>query len=137
MLANVSGTFTGAVNSFQWILPAGVFVQDASTSSPSMDTVRISTSQDGISGPILVYLDGDQCGSSIVNLSVTPNSSPGLAQGATQLCSDPSNQTYSVDPVAGATSYEFEVVPSNAGTISTTANSAVVDWNTTTYFTPL
>jgi gliding motility-associated-like protein len=129
VLANVSGTFTGAVNSFQWILPAGVFVQDASTSSPSMDTVRISTSQDGISGPILVYLDGDQCGSSTVNLSVTPNSSPGLAQGATQLCSDPSNQTYSVDPVAGATSYEFEVVPSNAGTISTTANSAVVDWN--------
>ncbi|HOY95978.1 MAG TPA: gliding motility-associated C-terminal domain-containing protein [Catalimonadaceae bacterium] len=129
VLANVSGTFTGVVNTFQWVLPQGVFVQDASTSPPSFDTVRISTSQDGISGPVQVFLEGDQCGNSTVNLTVTPNNSPGPVQGPGQLCSDPSNQTYTVASVTGATSYEFELVPPNSGVISVTTNSAEVDWN--------
>ena len=128
-LAYIAGTFNGPVKTFQWLTPPGVFILNASNTDPSNDTVRISSTFDATSGPITVIMSGNECGVSTVNLSITPNPAPGQAVGPGQLCVNPTNQTYTIQSVAGALSYEFELVPASAGSLTITDTSVTVDWN--------
>ena len=51
--------------------------------------------------------------------------------GTTQLCINPSNTTYTTTGATNATAYIWEILPSNAGTITGTGTTATVNWNNT------
>ncbi len=54
-----------------------------------------------------------------------------LPAGSTDLCQDPANQNYTTSAASGATSYQWNIWPTTAGTITGTTTSAMVDWNST------
>jgi hypothetical protein len=56
---------------------------------------------------------------------------PALPTGNTTLCSNPANSTYTINPVSGAASYAWTLIPAAAGTITPSGTSALVDWNNT------
>lgn len=63
----------------------------------------------------------------ITELPVTPASPSGV----TTLCEDPGTISYSVQAITGATSYDWQLQPGSAGTISATGNSVDVSWSST------
>jgi len=130
-LVYIVGSFTGPVKSFQWLTPSGVFVLNASSTDPSSDTVRISSTFEANSGPITVIMAGSECGVATVNLSITPNPPPTGVNGTAQLCVNPLNQIYTVNSVPGATSYLFEIQPASAGTLSVNDTTVIIDWSDT------
>jgi predicted nucleotidyltransferase len=54
---------------------------------------------------------------------------PGLPEGATSLCLNPSNSEYQTASVTGATSYSWSISPSNAGVITGDSLTVMVDWS--------
>lgn len=54
---------------------------------------------------------------------------PPVPEGDVLVCEGVISSAYSVDPVAGATSYEWELYPGDAGTVSGTSENATVTWN--------
>lgn len=71
-------------------------------------------------------------GVSSSNLNVTINSVPGTPaqpSGDNVLCINPPNKNYTVNNVTGATSYQWNLTPAAAGSISGSSTSASVDWN--------
>jgi hypothetical protein len=108
--------------SYTWTLPGGW------TGSSNSNSI---TSTAGNTGGTITVTANNACGSSPVQtLAVTVNTNPampGAISGAATICSG-SNNTYSITPVAGATSYTWTIPPgwtgtSTADSISTTANA--------------
>lgn len=56
-------------------------------------------------------------------------SQAGTPTGTTPLCINPSNTTYTTTGATNATAYTWEILPTNAGTITGTGTTAIVDWN--------
>lgn len=53
---------------------------------------------------------------------------PGLPDGDTLLCENNTNTQYTVNAVAGATSYTWELTPDTAGTLTPADTSVTIDW---------
>ena len=71
--------------------------------------------------------------SNIVAITVTPAigraDQPSIA--STSLCINPANDNVTTNPVTGASGYNWQLIPSGAGTITGTTTSATIDWNNT------
>ena len=61
----------------------------------------------------------------------TNPSQPATPAGTTKLCINPSNTTYTTSGANNATAYVWNISPSNAGVITGTTTSAIVDWTST------
>jgi gliding motility-associated-like protein len=124
-------TDTTSIVSFSWgQLPPGVFVTRADIQGPQQDTVRLAVNTQASSGEVRVFLqsNNNKCGSATINLIVTPNPAPSGIAGPVQLCQNPTDQTYRARSVPGALSYEFEVAPPSAGSITVSDTTATINW---------
>ncbi len=74
--------------------------------------------------------DGNSTVTSDVSISVIDFvGQPDTPTGVTSLCQDAVNATYTTNTVSGATSYEWTIDPTAAGTITGTGVSAEVNWD--------
>jgi hypothetical protein len=128
IMAHITGSFATTVGGFQWIMPSGIYVADASQAEPNFDTVRISTSYEAISGPGMVIMSGGQCANALINAQVSEVKLPAPILGQVKLCDNPPNGSYSIKPLQGANAYEFLLEPENAGTLVVTDTIANINW---------
>jgi len=128
IMAHITGSFASTVGGFQWIMPSGIYVTDASHAEPNFDTVRISTSYEGISGQGTVIMSGGQCAIALINAQVSEVKLPDPILGQVKLCDNPPNGSYSIKPLQGANAYEFQLEPENAGTFVVTDTVANINW---------
>ena len=78
----------------------------------------------------VVVDDGVDNLSSSVSIDVMPLvSTPDMPNGATTLCQDADNTTYTTNVVAGALSYDWILDPAAAGAITNNGTEAIVNWN--------
>jgi hypothetical protein len=70
----------------------------------------------------------------IVTISDVPGK-PGTPAGLDTLCQDSPDNDYSTSGAAGATSYVWDIDPTEAGTISGTGTTGTVNWVDTWYGT--
>lgn len=123
---------SAGINSFEWAeIPAGVAVAAADEKAPFQDTIRLIFSEQAQAGNLKVYLQSEdnRCGQAEVSLIAGSNAAPERIIGNAILCNNPPDQVYRVNARPGAVSYEFQVQPSHAGTISVTDTTATVNWN--------
>lgn len=117
--ANPSG---GTGNyTFSWTSnPAGFTSSDENPSvAPTVNTIYTVSVFDGISTV-----------TSDVSITVIDIlGAPDAPTGDTELCQDAVNSTYTTNTVAGASSYEWSIDPTSAGTITGTTTSAEVNWD--------
>jgi len=113
--------------SYIWTLPGGA------VGYSSTNTISVDYGANASSGDISVKGYNDPCGEGVEStLAVTVNttpSTPGNISGAAFVCT-PTTETYTVPPVAGATSYIW-TLPSGA-TGSSTTNSITVNFSNST-----
>ena len=123
--AGVSTTYTNTsqnATSYQW----------------KIDNISVSTSQHlthtfatgGTKDVKLIVSDGTSFDSisQFVTITDTPGQA-GIPSGPIDLCFNPANSNYTTTVIAGATSYNWTITPSNAGTITNTNENAIVNWN--------
>lgn len=65
-----------------------------------------------------------------ITVSTTPVT-PNMPQGNSGMCINPANQIYTIDPVADATGYTWEINPASAGTLTPNGTSCTVDFGNT------
>ncbi|MBL0102325.1 MAG: T9SS type A sorting domain-containing protein [Bacteroidetes bacterium] len=131
-LCNTSATYTVAAvataTSYQWTVPAGASISGSATGS----TVTI------VFGPTFTSTSANICVSAVNSCGVGPQrcfavtSRPGtpVVTGPTSVCKSQSAVAYSVAPVAGASSYVWQVT--GGATISSSGVNATVNFNTST-----
>lgn len=112
-----TGTYT-----FSWTsVPAGFTSSDENPSiSPLVNTVYTVSVFDGV----------DTVTSDVSITVIDVLGQPDTPVGDTTLCQDAVNTTYTTNTVAGATSYQWTIDPTSAGTITGTTESAEVNWDT-------
>lgn len=64
------------------------------------------------------------------NTGIQPLLKPPVPSGDTIICQGQVNSRYSVGTVSGTSSYEWRLLPQQAGSVTGTATSATVSWNT-------
>jgi len=125
--ANGTSEITGNVSggdqtySFSWTSePSGFTSSDEDISvSPAVTTIYT-----------LEATDGFQLIKKSVNVEVSPVPNiPAKPTGPVSVNSNAVNSTYNTTGTSTATSYVWNITPSEAGTISGTSKQAVVDWN--------
>ncbi|MDD3875540.1 MAG: T9SS type A sorting domain-containing protein [Bacteroidales bacterium] len=114
-LQTYSITPVNNATSYTWLLPSGF------TGSSLTNTINVTSGT--VSGNITVTAN-NSCGASLiqtlaVNVTVVPNS-PMSITGSTAIC-EGTNNTYSVIPVNGATSYTWNLPGGWSGTSTTTS----------------
>ena len=101
-----------AVNGYTWSVPLGATIVAGNNTS----NIQVNFGPTAVSGNISVY-GSNGCGNGVVStLPVIVNDvplNPGSISGNAQVCQGATGVTYSVSPVAGATSYVW-TVPSGA-----------------------
>jgi len=130
--ANSSYTISSVTNatSYEWVITPSI----AATLSGTGTSVIADWSA-SYSGTATLHVRGlnNSCaGNWSTDLSIDILSIPSqatLPTGSTDLCQDPANQIYTTSAASGATSYQWNIWPTTAGTITGTTTSAIVDWN--------
>ncbi|MDP4282391.1 MAG: T9SS type A sorting domain-containing protein [Bacteroidota bacterium] len=117
-------------NAYQWDFPGGT----PSSSTVANPTVTYNTS--GTNDVTLTAWNTSSGRGNVITKTgyVTINSAPAAPTqpyGNNTLCMDPANQSYFTTTVTGASSYTWELSPSNAGTISPSSTTCVVDFAST------
>lgn len=117
--------------SYNWILPSGAtIVSGANTSS-----IVVDFSMSAVSGNIFVTASS-ACGTGPVSaayaVTVSPlPGNPGMIMGPAAICQNTSGVIYSINPVSGATAYQW-TVPAGATVVAGTGtNTITVDFSTT------
>ncbi len=110
-------------DSYVWTFPAGATV----TSGANTNSVTVSFSASASPGQVTVFGRSTFCGDGSPS-SMTPviHPSPGAAgpvAGVTSLCQGPVPLTWSIAPVANATTYEWTVPPGATIVSGTTSNA--------------
>ncbi len=132
--ANSSYTISSVANatSYEWAITPST----AATLSET-ETSVIADWNASYSGTAIIHVRGlnNSCAgnwSTDLSIDILPiPSQTTLPAGSTDLCQDPANQTYTTSVASGATSYQWNIWPATAGTITGTTTSAIVDWNST------
>ncbi|MFP4470874.1 MAG: C25 family cysteine peptidase [Bacteroidales bacterium] len=118
----------GQVINWEWSFPGG----NPATSVQQNPVVTYS--QSGVYDVVLTVQGQNSSDtkqrSSYIEVIEGPGQ-PAPPQGMTQLCYNPGNTLYSIEPVAGITEYQWSLTPSNAGEITGTSTYATVNWNNT------
>lgn len=115
---------------YEWLLsPAG-----AGTISGTGTTATVNWSATYTGNASISARAFNNCGNGSYSpaFSVTVGVAPGtpdIPSGDISLCQDALNSSYSTNAVTGATSYQWMISPTNAGTISGSTTAASVDWN--------
>jgi len=125
-------TGTPGATSYNWDLNpagAGVITNNGTSCTIDWDNAYTGNAQLKVQG-------SSSCGtgpwSSVTTISITsPPPQPAAPTGPTQLCMNPPNTDYTTTGSAGATSYQWEVTPSNAGTVTSSTTTATVYWTDT------
>lgn len=80
----------------------------------------------------LITDNGGNCSDTAVKpVKVTIYPPPPTPSGPIGLCINSPNSTYTIASIPGAVSYIWEMFPTNAGVLTYTDTSAVIDWNNT------
>jgi len=132
--ANTNYTCSGSSNavSYQWsIYPAVAGNIAGTTTTAVIDWTATYTGTAKIS-----VMGINSCGNSVssdsLNVTINPLPlKPALPTGGTILCENSSNTIYSTTGSTNASSYNWSVSPSSAGTITGTTTSMTIDWNNT------
>ena len=129
----VNSTFTtlGSLNAttYQWsIVPS---TAGAISGTGTTSTVDWSATYSGTVKIVVIGINA--CGQGAVSdtLMVTINPlplKPGIPTGASSLCMNAPNSTYTSTAGANATTYQWTILPATAGTISGTGLTGTVDW---------
>jgi len=124
---NYSDQSTG-VNTYQWDIPGGTpassTIQNPSityNTAGTYDATLTAWSSSTFRGNKMVK-------TSYINITSLPDA-PGPPTGASQLCSNPPNQTYSASAATGATSYTWDLQPPSAGVLTPSNNSCTIDFD--------
>jgi hypothetical protein len=123
-----TGSATGAV-SYNWqIAPsgAGIISGTGTTANVTWTSTYSGTATINVSSV-------GTCNTSVASndLGITVNPLPskaGTAQGTVSLCQNPANNMYSTAGASNATSYQWSLTPSNAGTITGNTTTSTVAW---------
>lgn len=119
-----------AATSYSWsITPSSAGTLTPSGTSVVVDWANTFTGTVSLN---VTATNGSCTGLTSTDLIVTINAVPSLAgtpAGPTTLCSNSSNSTYTTTGASDATSYSWSISPSTAGTITGTATTAIVDWD--------
>jgi len=89
------------------------------------------------SGTADIQVQGqNNCNTGLVSATHTVyvSSAPSAASqptGPIALCINPASSTYSCNPVANATTYQWTLYPTGAGVLTVSGTSVIVDWNNT------
>ncbi|MCX6246488.1 MAG: T9SS type A sorting domain-containing protein [Bacteroidetes bacterium] len=116
------------VNNWQWDLPGG------SPSAPTTQNPSVSYASTGTYDATLTawnsttYRGNKMVKTAYLNILAIPDA-PGMPSGATQLCSNPPNQTYFAAPASGATTYTWDLQPPTAGILTPAGASCTVDFD--------
>jgi PKD repeat protein len=131
---NTSYNTTGATNatSYFWsISPAGVGTISGTGTTATVDW------NSTFSGSASINVRGvNSCGNGawsntfVVNINPIP-STASTPTGLADLCQNASNTNYTTSGASSATTYEWSITPTGAGTISGTGTTGTVDWNNT------
>ncbi|MFN5031799.1 MAG: beta strand repeat-containing protein, partial [Flavobacteriia bacterium] len=122
-IATVSGA-----SGYTWSVPTGATI--ASGQGTTSVVVDFGTTSGNVSVTATNSCGTSAAATSSVTLNTAP-ATPGLITGATSLCENATNNTYSIGAVSGATSYNW-TVPSGASIASGQGTtSVVVDFGTT------
>ncbi len=132
--ANTNYTTTGATDAtaYEWkISPANAGTISGTGTSAIVDwneaftgTVQISAKATNDCG------EGEISDNFEVIVKPLPEQ-PETPSGESEVCSNDANSTFTIAAVQYATSYEWTILPEEAGTISGTSTSAIVDWSET------
>lgn len=115
---------------YNWILPSGVVI----VSGANTANITVDYSMSAVSGTIFVN-GSSACGNGPMSagLPVTINplpGNPGIIMGPATLCQNSTGIEYSINPVSGATAYQW-TVPTGAVIVAGTGTNAItVDYST-------
>ncbi|MFZ4402244.1 MAG: T9SS type A sorting domain-containing protein, partial [Bacteroidales bacterium] len=122
-------------SAYQWnIFPetAGVIIDSASTSFINWDSSFFGISK-------LIVKGTNECGSKssdTLTIKIDPlPSKPSIPSGLEVLCNNTANVSYSTIAIPYTNSYNWNIYPTNAGSINNFGTNAIVNWNN--YFTGL
>ncbi len=121
------------ITNYIWQFPQGWTFINSSSSAPGNDTIRFSAGVNAVSGTGRVTLVGTNgiCGTVTFQVIAGLGSTPGAIAGPLSLCINPAPSNYSIDTVSGADSYNWQIIPANAGTfvVAPDGLSITVTWN--------
>jgi len=117
-------------NTYQWTLSptnAGVITNNGVTAIVDWNNTYTGSST-------ITVMGSNNCGNGSVStaLSVDINEVPGSSStpsGPNNLCKNSSNSSYNISPTNFATSYNWDISPSSAGTIIGNGAAIVINWN--------
>jgi len=125
-------TGTPGATSYNWDLnpaSAGVVTNNGTSCTIDWDNAYTGNAQLKVQG---VSTCGTGPWSATTTIAVnTPPSQPGEPTGPTQLCMNPPNTDYTTTGATNATSYQWELTPSTAGTAVPNGTTATIFWTDT------
>lgn len=129
---NSTYTTSGALyaTSYNWSLTpasAGVLTNNGTSCLIDWDDVYTGTAQLKVQG-VSSCGTGPWSGTTSISIS-TPPSQPGIPAGPTALCLNPPNTDYTTTGATGATAYQWDLTPANAGTVASSGTTATVYWS--------
>ncbi len=115
---------------YQWALnptAAGVITNTGITANVDWNNTFTGSST-------ITVMGTNSCGNGTLStaLNVDINDIPGTTatpSGPNSLCKNSSNSSYSINPTTYATTYNWNLNPSNAGSISGNGTSVIIDWD--------
>lgn len=115
---------------YSWFLyPANAGTLNAADTGATVDWNNSFTG----TAYIKVKASNAQCSSafsdSLAIIILAYPTAPGKPTGDTLLCLNPANSNYTVNPVPNASAYTWVLYPANAGVLTPSGNTAVVNWN--------
>jgi len=115
---------------YQWILSPS----NAGTVSNTGTTALVDWNNTFTGNVTLTVNGSNSCGNGIVSpaLNVVINNIPGITStptGPNSLCQDDDNTNYNVNPTTYASTYNWGLTPTSAGSISSNGTTATIDWN--------
>ncbi len=122
---------TGATT-YQWsIYPttAGTITGPSTTGTVDWNNTYTGTAKISVIG---INTCGNSTSSDSLTVTINPApSKPATPTGTTTLCENSPNTIYTTTGSTGATTYQWSIYPTTAGTITGTSTSGTVDWNNT------
>lgn len=119
---------TGPITSWEWTFEGG----DPATSTEQNPSVTYSSTGDF--DVQLIVGDGIEMDTTLIENLINVNDvppMPGFPSGIALLCENPFNTTYSTSGASGASSYNWELNPPEAGEIIGAGTTISVDWEDT------
>ena len=117
-----------AVTNWQWALPGGT-PSSSTTQNPAVTYNTAGTFDATLTAWNNTTNRGNKkVRTAYLTINAAP-AAPGTPTGPNSLCSNPGIQVYTTSGAPGATSYNWDLTPVSAGTITNNGTSCSVNWN--------